>query len=118
MDQAGPCVVSGALSGWGDVFRPRFDLVIYLFTPTDIRVERLRKREAGFFGDRISPGGDMYEHHLNFLEWASAYDEGGPDMRSARRHAAWLDQMPCPVLSFDGTSSCEENLAHLAPYLI
>lgn len=118
MDQAGKCVVSGSLSGWGDVFIPRFDLVIYLITPTEIRVERLRNREASNFGGRIMPGGDMYEHHQDFLEWAAAYDDGGLDMRSARRHLLWLDKIPCPVLRLAGTSSCEENLARIEPYLI
>ncbi len=39
------CVISGSLCGWGDTFIPKFDLVVFVDTPTDIRIERLKKRE-------------------------------------------------------------------------
>jgi len=44
--------------GWGDVFIPKFDLVVFVDTPTDIRIERLQKREYERFGSRIREGGD------------------------------------------------------------
>ena len=38
-------VLSGSLCGWGDVAIALFDLVIYLWVPCEIRLERLRHRE-------------------------------------------------------------------------
>ena len=43
IDAAEKCVISGSLTGWGDMLIPRFDLVIYLFVPTDIRIKRLKE---------------------------------------------------------------------------
>ena len=30
------------------------------------------------------PGGDMYTHHVEFIEWARIYDTGSVNMRSKR----------------------------------
>jgi uridine kinase len=42
--------LSGSLNGWGDVLIPNFDVVIFLTTPREIRLQRLRVREAARFG--------------------------------------------------------------------
>lgn len=113
MDGVDRCVVSGSLTEWGDRFIPRFDLVIYVFTPTPIRIQRLHEREYRRFGDRILPGGDMHEEHLAFIEWAGQYDTGGMDMRSAPHHREWLKRMACPVIKTDGTDPIEGTLLRL-----
>lgn len=102
------CVISDSLCGWGDVFIPKFNLVVFVDTPTDIRIERLKKRETERFGDRIHNGGDMYEEHLKFIEWAKTYDTAGTDQRSRTLHEEWFKQLPCPLLRVDGTKSVEE----------
>ncbi|MDR0324514.1 MAG: AAA family ATPase [Oscillospiraceae bacterium] len=112
------CVISGSLCGWGDVFIPKFDLVIYIYTPADIRKERLEKREYKRFGERIQEGGDMYDEHIKFMDWAMAYDTGDIHMRSAKRHDDWLRQIACPVINLNGTDACEYNLNQIAEYLI
>jgi adenylate kinase family enzyme len=79
-------VVSGSLCGWGDVAIPLFELVVFLSIAHDRRMERLHRREQARFGERILPGGDMYEQSQVFLAWAASYDEGGLDIRSRRLH--------------------------------
>jgi adenylate kinase family enzyme len=37
-------VLSGSLDGWGDLIIPLLDLVIFLYVPTPIRLQRLRAR--------------------------------------------------------------------------
>jgi adenylate kinase family enzyme len=106
-------VLSGSLCGWGDVTIPLFELVVFLAIPQDIRMERLHRREHARFGERILPGGDMYEVSQAFLAWAASYDEGGLDIRSRRRHDQWLSTLPCPMLCFEGEYSIEEHLAVL-----
>jgi len=111
------CVISGSLCGWGDVFIPQFDLVIFIYTSADIRKERLVKREYERFGERIHKDGDMYHEHIKFIEWAMAYDAGDANMRSLKLHEGWLKQLTCPVIKLDGEDSCEYNLRQLYKYL-
>lgn len=51
-----------------------------------IRIERLVKREQERYGSRIELGGDMYQRHIDFIEWAKSYDNGGMDIRSKAMH--------------------------------
>jgi hypothetical protein len=106
-------VVSGSLCGWGDVAIPLFELVVFLWVPQDIRMARLRQREHARFGERILPGGDMYESSQAFLARAASYDEGGLDIRSRQRHDQWLGMLPCPIICFEGEYTIEEHLAVL-----
>ena len=110
----GRCVISGSLCGWGDMFMPKFGLVILVETPAEIRLERLKLREYSHFGHRILPGGDMYENHIEFLEWAAKYDTAGEEQRSRLLHARWLRRVYCPVVPVDGTRPVQETLAGLA----
>lgn len=102
-------VVSGSLVGWGDALLPLFTLAIRLVTDVDVRIERIRKREEQKFGDRILPGGDMYEHHLEFLDWARQYDTGGVNIRSKAKHDEWQKLLPCRLLVLDGAGDLQEN---------
>jgi len=67
-------ILSGSLAGWGDILIPYFDLVVFVYIPQDIRLERLRKREYKRYGDKILPGGAKYEDSQKFLEWAAALE--------------------------------------------
>src|SRR5579872_5876160 len=51
-------VLSGSVTGWGDKLIPLFDLVVYMQAPRELRLQRLRAREAAHFGtDAVFPGG-------------------------------------------------------------
>lgn len=107
------CVISGSLCGWGDVFIPQFDLVVFVDTPTDIRIERLQRREYERFGERIRNGGDMYEEHDRFIEWAKAYDTNNPPERCRTLHEEWFKLLKCPLLRVDGTKPIAELLMQI-----
>jgi adenylate kinase family enzyme len=97
-------VLTGSIMVWGDSLIPLFDLTIFVSTPTELRLQRLRKREADRFGaEAIAPGGWRHKEHESFIEWAAAYDEGNREERSRPRHEAWLAQLVCPVLRLDGS---------------
>ncbi|MBP7401769.1 MAG: hypothetical protein KBA30_04075 [Clostridia bacterium] len=117
-DRAGRCVLSGSLCGWGNPLVPRFDLAIWVQTPQEIRIGRLREREFRRFGDRILPDGDMHDNHKTFIEWARSYDTAGPDSRSRALHAMWADALPCPVMVSDGSAPLPEQLDRLAGHLL
>ncbi|MDD2213318.1 MAG: hypothetical protein PHR21_02075 [Oscillospiraceae bacterium] len=91
-------ILSGSLAGWGDTFIASFDLVVFVYVPQPIRVERLRKRERERYGDQILPGGARYEDSRKFLDWAAAYDAGTKNGRSKLKHEIWLSKMDCPVV--------------------
>ena len=106
-------VVSGSLCGWGDVAIPLFELVVFLWVPHEVRMDRLHRRVQARFRERLLPGGDMHESSQAFLARAASYDDGGLDMRSRRLHEEWLGMLPCPILCFEGEYSIEEQLAVL-----
>jgi adenylate kinase family enzyme len=102
-------VLSGGLDGWGDVLISNFDLVVFVKTPQELRMRRLREREATHFGtDVVAPGGCRHEETESFLEWAAHYEDGTREGRSLERHEAWLATLSCPVLRLDGARPTSE----------
>ncbi len=107
-------VLSGSLCGWGDALIPHFDLIIFLWVPTKIRIERLLKREGARFGQAaLPPGGNMYHNHQEFIEWAKQYDSGGLEMRSRALHENWLSDLNCKIVRFENGEAIEDILAVL-----
>jgi hypothetical protein len=117
-------VLSGSLDGWGDPLIPRFERVIFLSAPTELRLARLAERERQRYGAAaIAPGGTQHAHHLDFRAYAAAYETGrftgALAGRHRARHEAWLTGLPCPVLRLDSAHPIGELLdaamAHLEP---
>ena len=107
-------MLSGSLEGWGDSIISHFDLVVFLTTPTAVRLQRLRAREAMHFGaDAVAAGGWRNEACEEFTEWASHYDDGSREGRNLARHQAWLATLRCPVLRLDGSRLLSELVAEM-----
>jgi adenylate kinase family enzyme len=105
-------VLSGSLEGWGDEVVAQFDLLVFLSTPSEIRLQRLRAREATHFGtDAVSSGGWRHQETEDFIEWASHYEDGSREGRNLTRHQAWLAAQPCPILRLDGSRPLPELVA-------
>lgn len=100
-------VLSGSCMVWGDALIADADLIVFVATPTPVRLERLAVREKARFGDRIAPGGDMHAIHVAFREWASQYDDPDFSGRNRAWHEAWLSQQTASVLRIDGAGSVE-----------
>ena len=102
-------VLSGSLESWGDPVVGLLDEIVFLTVPTDVRLARLREREARRYGEpAISSGGWRHEESSEFLEWASHYDDGTREGRSLPRHEKWLSTMTCPVHRLDGNRPTED----------
>lgn len=99
-------VISGSLVDWGDELIPYFTLAVRIITDSHVRLERLRQRENRHFGPRIELGGDMYQTHQEFLEWAAGYDTGGLNTRSKAKHDEWEKLLTCRQIVVNG----EDNL--------
>ena len=102
-------VISGSLVDWGDELIPYFTLAIRLDTESSLRISRLQKREKERFGSRIEPNGDMYQQHLDFIEWAKMYDTGGTEMRSKAKHDQWQKHIHCQHLYLNGADTPADN---------
>lgn len=103
-------VLTGSLCGWGDGLIPLLDLVIFLWIPEDVRLERLKAREFQRYGRAVEPGGSWYEKNQAFLKWAAQYDTGGMEIRSRLLHEKWLARLTCPVLRIEGDTTVEERM--------
>lgn len=101
-------VISGSFCGWGDIFIDEFDLVIYLWTPINIRLQRLKSREQQRFGSAVLPGGKMFERHQKFLDSAARYDYDQTEVRNKRTHEEWMQKLDCPILKIKGSKTVSE----------
>jgi adenylate kinase family enzyme len=113
LDAADCWVLSGSALGWGEPLVPRFDLVVFLHLPPEVRLARLFARERARYGDRIAPGGDMHAQHLDFMDWCRSYDTATDFSRNLHLHNRWLAALPCPVLRIEGAPSVDESLARV-----
>lgn len=110
-------ILSGAICGWGDNLKQYFDLVIFLWIPQDIRLERLQQREFQRYGDEALAGGIKYEQSRTFLEWAALYDDAGMEVRSKKLHEYWMSDLKCPILRIEGDYSVNERVKLVQNYL-
>lgn len=107
-------VLSGSLVGWAQELESIFDLVVFVLTPTPIRLERLRKREELRYGaGTTSVGGNKHEDTKAFFEWAANYDNPSFDGRSRVLHEAWLQTLKCQIIRVDGTGRVHEIIGDI-----
>lgn len=105
-------VLSGCVAGWGADPGIAYSLVVFLYLPPPLRLERLRSREQARFGARIQPGGDMHAAHLEFMDWTAGYDSGASGGgNTLTAHRAFLGGLSCPVIKLETPMTPEEQLA-------
>lgn len=103
-------VLSGSLFGWGDVFMPRFTLIVWLRVNHNIRMKRLQARETARYGDAILNGGEYEDKHKAFMHWAGGYDFSEDISRNVFKHEAWLRGVPCPVKTVSNNGTLDETV--------
>ena len=91
-------VLSGSLANWGNTLIPHFDLVVFVYIPPEIRMERLKRREYERYGNAIFCGGSRYKESQAFLNWAATYDGNPENGRSLSKHEEWLGHITCPTM--------------------
>jgi len=97
----GAWVFSGSAISWATALEPAYDLIVFLRLDPQVRLARLRHREATRYGARIEPGGDMAIASAAFFQWAADYDTAGPAQRSLAAHEAWIAGQAAKVLRLD-----------------
>ena len=118
LDAQDSWVLSGSLCGWGDVFVPRFQVIVYCWLPVETRLMRIRERELARYGpDRLASGGDLHAVFEKFCTWASDYDKDSGNIRSRAHELEWLQNLPCPVLRLEEEMPLEESVAIIVAFL-
>ena len=111
--RTGRWVASGTLDDWAEGVARDAELIVFLEAPTELRLERLRKRERGRFGEALLPGGAMHRTHRDFIDWAAQYEQGIEPGRSRPRHERWLARLATPVLRLDSTRPVDELVSEV-----
>ena len=104
-------ILSGCVAGWGDPLIVEVDLSVFMRLDHDKRIDRLMARERERYGDRIAPGGDMFEIHMAFIAWAKRYETAGCEQRSLSLHEARIMKADAPVLRLDSNQAVEDLAA-------
>ena len=95
---------------YGDKLIDALDHIILIDVPRKILNRRVRDRSFRKFGDRILPGGDLYEKED---AWFSRVDSRPDDFVTK-----WLETVKCPVTRIDGTLPVEKNVEYLVSVLM
>ena len=99
-------VLASVRGNYSEQIEKLFDLAVYIEIPKDIRMARVRKRSNDKFGNRMLPGGDLYESEERFFKMVAA--------RSDDHAKRWLTELSCPVISINGTVEVANNVEILA----
>lgn len=75
---------------------------IPLETPKNIRIQRVKERSFQKFGNRILPGGDLYERESEFFDMVESRAEDIVE--------EWVKTLDCAIMRVDGTKLVEENI--------
>lgn len=97
-------VLSGSLIGWGDALRDDLDAVVLLTLDPEVRMRRLRTREADRHGGAVPEEGSAGEAHRAFMTWAEGYDDPQHSGRSRAQHERWLAASSLPLLRLDSAA--------------
>jgi adenylate kinase family enzyme len=104
-------ILGGSVIHWGSELFNDFDLIVFLYVPQEIRIQRLAKRELERYGDIIYTDKIRNRQFTDFLAWAKDYDhDTGIANRTLKAHEGWLNKRQCPILRITGNYAAGEIL--------
>ena len=98
-------VITAVTGDFGDTILQYYELAVFISAPIELRMKRLDNRAYEQHGERIRKGGDMYEQHLKFLDFAAS--------RSLSRIEQWAKILTCSVICVDGTEDWRTNALYM-----
>ncbi len=111
-------ILGGSIVNWTGLRIENFDLVVFLYLPPEVRIERLRKREFERYGEVILRDPIRRKFHEEFIAWAADYDAAtGIAGRTLHAHESWLQTLDCPIVEIRGDTSVEERIARILEHL-
>ena len=102
-------VFAAVRGNYGEAVLPYYKAAVLVAVPREIRLQRVWERSRRKFGERMLPGGDLYESEKRFYDLIAARPE------DYATH--WLAQVDIPVLKVDGTKPVGENIARMTAWL-
>ena len=97
------CFVLASVKGnFDEKVRAEFDCAVYVHVSKEIRLQRVQDRSYRQFGDRMLPGGDLYEREQKFFDMVRSRPENEV-MES-------LKSLNVPIIRLDGTLSVADNV--------
>lgn len=87
---------------YGETVLPHFQYAVWLAVPRELRLRRVRERSYQRFGDRMLPGGDLYQSEEKFFDFVGARAEDTVEN--------WLRSFQGTVIRADGTEPVEKNV--------
>ena len=94
-------ILASVTGNYGQDITSFFKYAVFVDVARKIRLQRVRSRSFEKFGDRILPGGDLYEQEERFFDFAAS--------RNEKLVEEWIRSLSCPVIRVDGTKPVEEN---------
>jgi adenylate kinase family enzyme len=104
-------IFGGSVIHWGDHVFPAFDMIIFLYLPPEIRMERVRKREFERYGDKIATNPERAKLFDEFIRWTQDYDDDtGIANRTLNAHREWLSSVKVPLLELSGNYDVSQKI--------
>ena len=103
-------VIAAVKADFGREVEELFTCAVLVQTPRTQRLERVRGRSFQRFGERMQPGGDLYEKEGRFFDMVAQRPEG--DVES------WLAGTGLPVIRVDGTKPLERSASTVLRALV
>ncbi len=102
-------IFTSGKGNYGDEVISLFTEAILICVPKEIRMKRVRDRSFQKFGDRILPGGDLYEKEKQFFSMA--------EHRLEHETEDWLKSVHIPMMQVDGTKMIDDNVNEIMKWL-
>ena len=102
-------VFAAVRGNYGEAVLPYYKAAVLVEVPREVRLQRVWERSHRKFGERMLPGGDLYESEKRFYDLVAAR----PEDYATR----WLDTVDIPVLRVDGTRPVGENVRAMTEWL-
>lgn len=105
-------ILGGSIIDWGENVFPDFDLVVFLYLPKEIRIERLKRREYIRYGNVIYTDLARRNQFGKFLTWATDYDvNSGIANRTLDAHEKWMRILNSSILRLSGDLTTQERIS-------
>jgi hypothetical protein len=60
----------------------------------------------------------MHAQHVEFVDWARAYDGGRAPLRSLDLHERWMQRLTCPVIRLDSRNPTERLIEEVLERIV
>lgn len=95
-------VLAAVKGNYGKELTKLYKYAVFIKVPKEIRLNRIKNRSFQKFGNRILPGGDLYERENHFFNMAAS--------RTQQDVEEWLKSINCPVICVNGEKDISENV--------